>query len=115
MLKAKNRINKKKEIDEFFGKSFKLKKGFSASSPFFVLKVIKNVPVTRMGVIINTKVDKRAVVRNKIKRQIREIFKDLILQYSGVDFMVVVQPKAKTLEFEQMKKEIEGLIKKVIR
>ncbi len=116
MLKAKNRINKKKEIDEFFGKSFKLKKGLSASDPFFVIKVLRGDKTNfRLGIIINTKVDNRAVVRNRLKRQIREIFKEKITTLAGFDVLVVVQPKAKTLEFDQIKGNLETLLKRIVK
>ncbi len=62
MLKKKYRLLKETKFD---------KKDFY-TSPFFVLKVAKNEKsFNRFGFVISKKIDKRATVRNKIKRQIR--------------------------------------------
>lgn len=59
MLKRKYRLN------------FKTKPKFTKSinSPFFTLKIAQNqFSYNRYGFVISKKIDKRAVVRNKIKR-----------------------------------------------
>jgi len=62
MLKKKYRLLKETKFN---------KKDFYAS-PFFVLKVAKNEKsFSRFGFIVSKKIDKRATVRNRIKRQIR--------------------------------------------
>ena len=51
----------------FFNSSF-------FSTPNFILKVKKNgLIVNRFGIVVSKKIDKRAVVRNRIKRMLREI------------------------------------------
>ncbi len=44
------------------------------SAPQFILKIKKNgLLVNRFGIVVSKKIDKRAVVRNRIKRMLRDI------------------------------------------
>jgi len=53
-------------------KDTKFKKNFSVNAPFFVLKFAKNEQAfSTFGFVVSKKLDKRAVVRNRIKRQMR--------------------------------------------
>ena len=62
MLKKKYRLLKETKFE---------KKDFYAS-PFFVLKIAKNEEsFSRFGFIVSKKIDKRATVRNTVKRKIR--------------------------------------------
>ena len=115
MLPKENRITKAKEFDSFFGKEFKHAKGYSVSTKNFVIKsVLKKEGPSRIGFIINTKVDKRATVRNRIKRRLREIFHRNLTNFTrGVDLLVVIQKGAKELDFKQIEGEVIGLLKKM--
>jgi ribonuclease P protein component len=62
MLKKKYRLLKETKFE---------KKDFY-TTPFFVLKIAKNEKsFSRFGFIVSKKIDKRATVRNRIKRQVR--------------------------------------------
>ncbi|PIR93748.1 ribonuclease P protein component [Candidatus Falkowbacteria bacterium CG10_big_fil_rev_8_21_14_0_10_39_11] len=115
MLPKENRITKKNEFDAFFGKEFKRAGGYSVSSKNFVIKsIMKKDGKSRIGFIINTKVDKRASVRNKIKRQVREVFHmNLNNLKKTVEILVVIQKGAKSLDFGQIEEEIVDLLKKM--
>lgn len=115
MLKKINRIRKKSDIDSFFGSQFKKDRGRSAASKFFVLKTRTNgVKEVRAGFIVNTKVDKRAVVRNKIKRRLRDIFQKYLLDLpAGHDFIVVVLKPAARAEYSEIKVDIVRLLQRV--
>jgi ribonuclease P protein component len=70
MLAKENRLRKEKDFGAIFkgGKTFK--------EGFLVLKTIKNnLDIDRFGFIISQKVSKKATVRNRIKRKIREIIR----------------------------------------
>jgi ribonuclease P protein component len=61
---------------------------------FLIVYCINTTGVARLGIAVSRKVSKRAVVRNRIKRQIRESFrlnKDLL---SGMDYVVVAKYSA---------------------
>ena len=65
----------------------------------------------RLGVSISLKVSKRAVVRNRLKRQIHAAFLHLLPQLSlGWDLVVVVQPQAIRCDYFQFLQELEQLL-----
>ncbi len=67
---------------------------------------------TRLGVSVSKKVGK-SVVRNRIKRQIKEIIR---LNYDfirdGWDIVFVVRPLSVDLQYGKMKREIKNLLKR---
>jgi len=99
----------------FFGRDFKMLKGISASSKYFVVKVLPSTfQNSRFNIILNTKVDKRAVVRNKIKRQLRSVFRKVLPRIdNSVDVLVVVMPGAKELDFKKIEFDVKSLFNKL--
>lgn len=72
---------------------------------------VENQP-TRLGVSISQKVSKRAVVRNRIKRQIHAAFRQILPHIdSGWRLVVVVQPEAAQCDYEQFLRELKQLLK----
>ncbi len=68
-------------------------------------------PSTRIGISISQKVSKKAVVRNRIKRQIRAILRKLLPRISpGWKLIVVVRPGAGECEYAQFLRELEQLL-----
>ena len=70
---------------------------------------------TRIGISISTKVSKRAVIRNRIKRQIRAAFRSLLPQIApGWSLVIVVQPQAvlSKCDYQQFLQELEQLLAK---
>ncbi len=66
----------------------------------------------RMGVTVSRKVG-GAVVRNRVKRLVREAFRrSKALFPRGLDVVFVAKRTAETAEYEQVKREIEGLCRK---
>jgi len=67
---------------------------------------------TRIGISISTKVSKRAVIRNRIKRQLKAAFRGLLPQISpGWRLVVVVKPSAaKGCDYQQFLQELEQLL-----
>ena len=67
----------------------------------------------RFGIIVSTKIDKRAVIRNKIKRRLRAIFKEFAREIkSGFDFVVMTRPAIKTLDYHQIREIINNFLEK---
>jgi len=68
-------------------------------------------PPTRIGISINQKVSKKAVVRNRIKRQIKAIFRQLLPIISpGWQLVVVVRQGAQECEYAQFLRELKQLL-----
>lgn len=74
------------------------------------------VPVipTRIGISISQKVSKKAVVRNRIKRQIRAVILELLPLISpGWKVIVGVRPTALECKYEHFLRELKQLLVKV--
>jgi ribonuclease P protein component len=68
-------------------------------------------PATRIGISISQKVSKKAVVRNRIKRQIRAILRQFLPKLSpGWQLIVVVRPGAQECDYGQFLRELEQLL-----
>lgn len=103
MLKKENRINKNKDFDRIF------KTGQSFYGRILGIKVVNNeLGLNRFGIMLSNKVSKKAVIRNRFKRQIREIIKnELILLKTGHDLVIIVFP----LILDKNYQELEELVK----
>ncbi|MBF2046422.1 MAG: ribonuclease P protein component [Leptolyngbya sp. IPPAS B-1204] len=69
------------------------------------------IPPTQIGISISQKVSKRAVVRNRIKRQLRAIVQQFLPQISpGWQLVIVVKPNAAECGYEQFLQELKQLL-----
>lgn len=74
-------------------------------------QVFPSLPPTRFGISISQKVSKRAVIRNRIKRQIRAALRHLLPRLSpGWDVVIVVQPSAKGCNYGEFLQQLEQLL-----
>ncbi|MFA5560186.1 MAG: ribonuclease P protein component [Acholeplasmataceae bacterium] len=107
-MKKRYRIKKNSEIDAIF--DLKQSKG----NKFFVIySTINNQNKNfRFAISIGKKYGS-AVERNLMKRRIRMIISNLKDQLdSTLDFVIVVKPIAKTLNYQEIKQYIEELLYK---
>ncbi len=66
---------------------------------------------TQIGISISQKVSKRAVVRNRIKRQIRAAMRFLLPRLSdGWNLVIVVHPSAVQCDYLEFLRELEQLL-----
>lgn len=66
---------------------------------------------TRIGISISVKVDKRAVVRNRIRRQIQAVFRQLLPRlHPNLDLLIVPHPQAVQCDYFQFLQELEQLL-----
>lgn len=105
----KNTLSKKKDFDQIF------KTGQSFYCPILGIKALKNkLDDNRYGIMVGLKVSKKAVVRNKIKRQIREVLKDWVFSKEGFyDIVVIVHKNILERDFLDIKEALLGLLKKI--
>jgi len=108
MLKS-NRITKDKEFDRAF------KIGQSFYTKLFGIKAVDNgLEINRLGVLISTKVSKKAVIRNKFKRRIKEIIrKELPGLKSGKDLVIIVFRPILDKNFKEMEEALIMAFKKL--
>ncbi len=105
MLPVANRLKK----DEDFRRV--TSGGRYVYSSYFTLKYLPNkLESSRFGFVISTKIDKRATVRNRLKRQVREVIRLKLAKIpAGYDIMLVPKKAALTLSYEQLDNELGGL------
>lgn len=73
-----------------------------------------SAPSSCFGISISKKVSKRAVVRNRIKRQLRAIIRDRLTNIRpGWQVVIVVRPSAVECDFADFLRELDDLLKKL--
>lgn len=107
---SKNSLRRKKDFDQVFnfGQSF--------YCSLFIIKLLKNnLDTNRLGIIIGLKVSKKAVIRNKIKRQIREIFKSEFKKNieNNYDIVIIISKNIVDKDFNLIKENFIKLIDKL--
>jgi len=99
MLPKDHRLRLEKEIKTLFAK------GKSVFGLLIMIKMRPNrLPLSRFAVVVGTKISKRAVVRNRLRRQISAVVEKHLSQIAP-GFDVVFMPKKeaigkKTIELE---------------
>lgn len=69
-------------------------------------------PKTKVGISIGKKVSKKAVIRNRIKRQLKSAIRaNLAWIEPGWKIVIVVKPKAIECKYEHFLRELEELLK----
>ena len=105
-MKTLNRIKNNKE----FARA--IHKGNSSRLPSFVVHIFKtDLGYTRVGISASTKLG-CAVVRNRVKRQVRAIC-DSLVDYNAqsLDIVIIVRSKFITTDFEDNKSQLRDLLK----
>lgn len=101
-----SRIKKKKEFQDVQENGQKL---FTKHFIIFCLK--GETSQNKIGITISKKVDKRAVVRNKLKRYVREIYRVNKEKLQGEYKIIVIAKKnAGSLSYADVKKEFLGCL-----
>lgn len=108
MLKAENRLKKKSDFK-------KLAKGGRRyfSTFFIVYKKLNNDNLKRAGVVISNKVSKKAVVRNRIKRWIRNDIREKLQDLPNADYMVVVKGNVLSRQHQELRQDLHKLLEKI--
>lgn len=109
MLNKVNRLNKTRDFDRAF------KGGKSAYGKQIGIKAIANkVGKSRFGIVVSTKVAKKATDRNQLKRRIREILRLNVDKIkAGHDIMIIALPGTSEAKYQELEKEIEGGLNKL--
>ena len=108
MLPKENRLKKNKD----FKKVFKDGKGFKED--FLVLKKAKNnLEISRFGFAVSKTFFKKATLRNKIKRRLREAVRIRLNEIKkGIDVVIIASPGLETKDFREIKEIVNKLFKK---
>lgn len=92
-----------------------LKSSWRRRDEFFGVYAIPNpFPYGRLGLVVSRKASPRAVVRNRIKRQVREAFRHYQANLEGLDIVVVASAKAGTAPAMILRASLHQMWDKVI-
>lgn len=81
---------------------------------FTVLARRNSLGCARMGMAVSRKVSKRAVVRNQIKREIRELFRTWPIRYElSLDMVIIAKPAVAGCERNQRRESLMRLFTKL--
>ena len=105
MLTQKNRLKKRKDIENVF------KKGKTIAGRLVFLKLLKNkLDFNRFALIVSLKISKKAVVRNKIRRQLRALIKDSLSDIkTGFDILIIAKPEIIDKNYQEIENDIEKI------
>jgi len=108
MLAKKYRITTTKDFQNIF------KKGGILFNPFLNIKFLPTqLSNSRFGIIVSTKISKKATVRNKIKRQLRAIiYKNLANIKQNYDIIILTKPAITTQTITKIESNLIYLLKK---
>ena len=110
MLAKENRLRLKNDFKKVF------EKGKFYQERFLAVKILSNESdISRFGFIVSKKISKKAVVRNKIKRRLRESvrlkFKNGSIK-NGFDAVILTRPQIIDKKFVEIDEVIGKLLEK---
>jgi len=105
MLSSQNRLRKKSDINNVF------KEGRTVAGNFIFLRAAKNkLNTNRFAFVVSFKVSPKSVLRNKIKRRLREAVKKIIPEIKrGFDFIIIAKPEIIDKKFKAIQEEINEI------
>jgi ribonuclease P protein component len=85
-----------------------IKTPINKSKDVLVRKMLdKNDDFVRLLVVVSKKIDKRAVIRNKIRRRVKEVFRLNENFQNHFDTQIIVKRNIINIKFNDLKKEIK--------
>ena len=108
MLPLKNRLKKGKDFQCVFDR------GKLINSDLISVRFLTNrTDDKRVGFIVSKKVSKMAVLRNKIKRMLREIIRaNMVRIKEGFDIIITAKSKISKVQPEEVDEDLKGLLKR---
>lgn len=106
MLKTQNRLKKRKEFAYIYRKGERV-----YSNHLTLIKIFSKFLAPKIGFSVSNKIGK-AVVRNKIKRQLREIVRPLVPQIKNCNLIFVAKENITETTFSELQNEVTRVLKK---
>ena|SRR3989338_8454356 len=109
MLKKENRLIRKREIDQVFSK------GKSSFDKIIGVKALETKgKINRFCIVVSSKVSKKAVIRNRKKRQLREAVRlNSNKLQAGFDFFILGLPPVVGADYREIEASLLGHFKKL--
>lgn len=109
MLPKKHRLTKTVDVKTTTAR------GRCFFNPHFVLKSHRIGDVARLTVIVSVKVSKKAVVRNRIKRVIRESIRPLLSEIPAGQYAIIAKSSIIQLTGLELRQLVQQFIQKVLK
>lgn len=109
MIKIKNRVKKHEEFQEIIRS-----KNIEKNNAYFVYFRKSNNEYPRIGISVSKKLG-NAVIRNKIKRQVRHIMHESLDKNKSVDLIIIVRANYQKNTFLENQQLMGELLKKIWR
>ena len=100
------RVRARAEFDRAF------QQGRRSASPLFSLHFVAGPPPARLGLAVSRKVDPHAVGRNRIKRVLRDLFRQLRPRLADGDYVVVARKAAAQSENAALRAGLLNLLQR---
>jgi ribonuclease P protein component len=100
------RVRARAEFDRAF------QQGRRTASPLFSLHFVAGPPPARLGLAVSRKVDPHAVGRNRIKRVLRDVFRQLQSRLPDGDYVVVARKAAAQSGNDALREGLLGLLQR---
>jgi ribonuclease P protein component len=114
MLPRQHRLIKRKDFEKIWekGKSYFIKEiGFKVLKRDQTDQSKSASMDSRFAFIVSAKTVKKAVLRNKIKRRLREIIRKKLPEIkSGFDCIIIIRPGIEKLNYQEMKERVEKIL-----
>ena len=105
-MKKINIVKEKKDFD----RAFKLRN--QVMSKYAFLYIYNTNSSYRFGICVSKKIG-NAVVRNKLKRRVKDIIDKSKLQFNSKDYIIILKKSANSAKYLELKEDIINLLKKV--
>jgi ribonuclease P protein component len=108
VLPKKFRLTRKKDFEKIS------RKGKHFGGAFFILRTIENgLDYSRFGFVVSLKVSKKAVTRNKIRRQLHEMARVNFARIkNGFDALIIARPEIKEKSYQEIERALFEALEK---
>ena len=104
-MKKINIVKEKKDFD----KAFKLRNQKSSKYTYVYINE-NNLDNYRFGICVSKKTG-NAVLRNKLKRRVKDIIDKSKLHFQSKDYIIILKKSAATAEYFELKEDLLNLLK----
>jgi ribonuclease P protein component len=111
MLPKQNRLRTRQDFSKVYQKGIRLNRFALGLRAYQHSADAQEQQPLRVGISISSKVSKRAVVRNRIKRQLRSALRQLLPKLkNGWDLVIVVYPNAVQCDYSEFLQQLKQLL-----
>ena len=118
MLPKANRLKNRRHFAGVY------RQGIRHQTPHLTLRALgpgklsidpSSAPATKIGIVVSKKVDKRAVYRNRIQRQLRAKLREYLPRIpNGWRLVIIVRPGTQPCQSKEFLSELERLLSRIM-